>query len=42
MTKGPGFFRASFFVPGPQQIRALNELSTTGAKCIVLPEQKYQ
>jgi hypothetical protein len=29
-------------VPGPQQIRALDELSTTGAKCIVLPEQKYQ
>jgi|GEM_PF-5670663 hypothetical protein len=32
MTKGPGFFRAFFLVPEPQQIRALNELSTTGAK----------
>jgi len=32
MTKGPGFFRAFFLVPEPQQIKALNELSTTGAK----------
>ena len=30
--KGPGILPSFFLVPEPQQIRALNELSTTGAK----------
>jgi len=40
MTKGPAFFQAFFLAPEQQQIRALNEPSTTEAKVHRFAEAK--